>query len=149
MRRQVWNNHVPERLFLVGRVGLSMLAGEDAEALLYIHRAGWEIWYNPAMEIEHIIPSWRLERSYLISLMRGIGLSRYHLRMLLLESWQRPFAFFIYLPNDLRKLTSHFIRYRAVIKSDIVAACEMERLLATFISPFYLGKIKIQRFLCL
>lgn len=149
VRRQVWNNHVPNRLFLVGRVGSSMLAGEDAEALLYIYRAGWEIWYNPAMEIEHIIPSWRLERSYLISLMRGIGLSRYHLRMLLLENWVIPFAFFIYLPNDLRKVTFHFIRYRALIESDIVAACEMERLLATFISPFYLGKIKLKRFLCL
>ncbi|MBW4568367.1 MAG: hormogonium polysaccharide biosynthesis glycosyltransferase HpsE [Tolypothrix carrinoi HA7290-LM1] len=147
VRRQVWNNYVPNRLFLVGRVGSSMLAGEDAEALLYIHRAGWEIWYNPAMEIEHIIPSWRLERSYLISLMRGIGLSRYHLRMLLLESWQRPFAFFIYLPNDLRKFTLYFLRHHTVIDSDVVAACEMERLLTTFMSPFYLGKIQIKRFL--
>ncbi len=96
VRRLVWKDHVPQRLFLLGRVASSMLAGEDAEALLYIHRAGWEIWYNPAMEVEHVIPQERLEKNYLISLMRGIGFSRYHLRMLLCETWQRPFAFLLY-----------------------------------------------------
>ncbi|ARV62243.1 glycosyl transferase [Nostocales cyanobacterium HT-58-2] len=147
IRRHVWNENVPHRLFLMGRVGSSMLAGEDAEALLYIYRAGWEIWYNPAMEIEHLIPSWRLEKKYLISLMRGIGLSRYHLRMLLLENWQKPFAFLLYLLNDLRKVTFHFLRYHAFINSDIVAACEMERLIATFMSPFYLWYVRMMKFL--
>jgi glycosyltransferase involved in cell wall biosynthesis len=146
VRRNAWKDNVPSRLFLVGRVGSSMLGGEDAEALFYIYKAGWEIWYNPTMEVNHIIPSWRLEKNYLISLMRGVGLSRYHLRMLLLENWQRPFAFFIYTANDLRKLTLHFIRYYKVIESDVVAACEMQRLLATFISPFYLFQLKFQRF---
>ncbi|QSJ18469.1 hormogonium polysaccharide biosynthesis glycosyltransferase HpsE [Nostoc sp. UHCC 0702] len=145
VRRQVWQNHVPQRLFLVGRVGLSMLAGEDSEALSYIHKAGWEIWYSPAMEIEHIIPSWRLEKKYLISLMRGIGLSRYHLRMSLLHNWQKPFVFFIYLANDLRKLLLHFIRYFRVLKTDLVAAIEMEIILTTFISPFYLFKLKLNK----
>jgi len=147
VRRHVWNQHVPHRLFLVGRVGSSMLAGEDAEALLYIHRAGWEIWYNPAMEVEHVIPSWRLDRNYLISIIRGIGLSRYYLRMLLLETWKRPFAFFIYLLNDVRQVILHFIRYHKVIESDIIAACEMERFISTLISPFYLWKIKIKKFM--
>jgi glycosyltransferase involved in cell wall biosynthesis len=147
VRRQVWNDCVPKRLFLTGRIGTSMLAGEDAEALFYIHKADWEIWYNPVMEIEHIIPSWRLERNYLISLMRGIGLSRYHLRMLLLKSWQKPVALFLYLANDLRKLLLHFIRYRQVIESDIVAAAENALMLATLLSPLYLCKIKIHNFM--
>lgn len=89
------------------------------------------------MEIDHIIPSWRLERNYLLSLMRGVGLARFHLRMLLLQTWQRPFAFWLYLANDLRKVILHFIFDRKVIETDIVAACEMERLIATFMSPFY------------
>ncbi|MEC4887141.1 MAG: hormogonium polysaccharide biosynthesis glycosyltransferase HpsE [Scytonema sp. PMC 1070.18] len=142
VRKSVWKNHVPQRLFLLGRVGTSMLAGEDAEALVYIYQAGWEIWYNPEMKVEHLIPTWRLEKNYLISLMRGIGLSRFHLRMLLLKTWQRPFAFCLYLLNDLRKVIFYFIRYRAVLKTDIVAACEMERLLMTLISPFYLWQIR-------
>jgi glycosyltransferase involved in cell wall biosynthesis len=142
VRKSVWKNHVPQRLFLLGRVGASMLAGEDAEALLYIYQAGWEIWYNPEMKVEHWIPSWRLEKKYLISLMRGIGLSRFHLRMLLLKPWQRPFAFFLYLLNDLRKVIFHFICHHAVLKTDIVAACEMERLFTTLMSPFYLWQIR-------
>jgi glycosyltransferase involved in cell wall biosynthesis len=147
VRRQVWLDCVPERLFLIGRVGNSMLAGEDAEALLHIHKAGWEIWYNPIMEIEHIIPKWRLERKYLISLMRGIALSRYHLRMLLVKTWQRPFLLFLYLFSDFRKLIIHLIYNGTSIKSEITAACETERLLSTLISPFYLWQIRVSRLL--
>jgi glycosyltransferase involved in cell wall biosynthesis len=139
--RDVWKTYVPPRQFFIGRVGSSMLGSEDAEVLSYIYKAGWEIWYNPTMEIDHIIPSWRLERNYLLSLMRGVGLARFHLRMLLLQTWQRPFAFWLYLANDLRKVILHFIFYRKVIETDIVAACEMERLIATFISPFYRERV--------
>ncbi len=145
VRRQVWLDCVPDRLFLIGRVGKSMLAGEDAEALLYIHRKGWEIWYNPTMEIEHIIPKWRLDKNYLISLMRGIALSRHHLRMLLVQTWQRPFFFFLYLLSDFRRLIIHLLFKGTPIKSDITAACEAERLFSTLISPFYLWQIKISR----
>lgn len=86
VRREVWQECVPERLFLVGRAGTSIMpAGEDFEALLYIYKAGWEIWYNPEMKIEHIIPAWRLQKTYLMRLMRSIGLGRFHLRMLSLQ----------------------------------------------------------------
>ncbi|OKH14324.1 glycosyl transferase [Fischerella major NIES-592] len=148
VRRNVWKQHVPSRLFLVGRAGKSFMpAGEDTEALLYIHKAGWEIWYNPAMEIEHVIPSWRLEKTYLMTLMRSIGLGRFHLRMLSLHRWQRPFAFFIYLISDLHKLIIHFTNFRKFTQGEIVAACEMERLIGTLISPFYLSKIKLINFM--
>lgn len=143
VRRKAWQENVPTRLFLNGRVGSSMLGSEDAEALFYIHKTGWEIWYNPLMEIQHVIPSWRLERNYLISLMRGVGLARYHLRMLLLQPWKRPFAFLIYFSNDTRKVVHHFLSYRSVITTNVVAACEMERLIGSLISPFYIWKIKI------
>jgi glycosyltransferase involved in cell wall biosynthesis len=147
VRKQVWLDSVPNNLFLIGRVGKSMLAGEDAEALLYIHRAGWEIWYNPTMEIQHLIPSWRLEKNYLIPMMRGIGLSRYHLRMLLVQTWQRPFFFFLYLLSDFRKLIVYLILNGTSIKSDITVACEVEKFFSTLISPFYLWQLKVSRFL--
>lgn len=146
IRREAWLGCVPDRLFLIGRVGKSMLAGEDAEALLYIHRAGWEIWYNPAMEIEHIIPKWRLEKNYLVLLMRGIGLSRYYLRILMLKQWQYFFASFIYIINDTRKLVLYLIRYyRQVITGDVVATCEVELLTATLVSPLYLLWVRVNR----
>ena len=141
VRRDVWQNHVPKRLFFVGRVGKSMLGSEDAEVLFYIYRAGWEIWYNPEMEVEHIIPSSRLEKNYLMDLIRSIGLCRFYMRMLFLKAWQRPFAFFIYLLNDIRKLAIHLITYRKVLNNNVVAAYEKERLIGTLQSPFYLAHI--------
>ena len=162
VRREVWQKCVPSRLFLVGRAGNNIMpAGEDAEALLHIHKAGWEIWYNPTMEIEHIIPSWRLEKTYLMRLMRSIGLGRFHLRMLSLQWWERPIAFVLYLISDLRKIILHFIRNlqrspqirifsqaqdcdRYDRTRDMVTACELECLIGTFLSPFYLTKIRFK-----
>lgn len=146
VRRQAWIDNVPLKPFLVGRIGTSMLGSEDAEVLFYIQNAGWEVWYNPGMEVEHIIPPSRLEKDYLISLMQGVGLARHHLRMLQLPKWQRPFMFFAYLGNDIFKATLFFIRHRISINSDVWTACEMERLIATILSPFYLGKLRLQRY---
>jgi hypothetical protein len=122
-----------------------MLGSEDAEVLFYIQKAGWEVWYNPEMEVDHIIPASRLERSYLISLMRGVGLARHHLRMLQFARWQRPLMFFAYLGNDILKATLFFFRYR-IFNNDVSTACEMERLISTAVSPFYLGKLRLQRY---
>jgi glycosyltransferase involved in cell wall biosynthesis len=138
VRRTAWLKAVPKVLRLVGRVGQSMLSGEDAEALTYIHRCGWQIWYNPEMKIEHVIGAARLEREYLIRLLQGVGLARYHLRMLLLARWQRPFFLVMYLVSDLQKAIAFYLKHRAVLSTNTVAACEMERLLSTLISPFYL-----------
>lgn len=147
VRRQVWLNHVPSRLLLVGWGDAAMLPGEDFELLSYIHGAGWEVWYNPKMELDHCIPAQRLEREYLVTVMRAIGLCSHHLRMLRLQPWERPLAFWFYLANDSRKALRHFLRYRTVLATDIVAACEMERLLGNISSPFYLWRLQFnQRF---
>ncbi|WP_414549623.1 hormogonium polysaccharide biosynthesis glycosyltransferase HpsE [Anabaena sp. CCY 0017] len=146
VRRQAWQDNVPEKLFFSGRIGSSMLGSEDAEALCYIHKAGWEIWYNPGMQMEHLISASRLERNYLISLMQSIGLPRYYFRMLLLPIWQRPLALVAYFINDLRKFVLYYIRYHNLLTSDIITACEMARLKATILSPFYLGNLRIKRF---
>jgi glycosyltransferase involved in cell wall biosynthesis len=147
VRRHIWSKYVPQHLLFEGRVGASMVGSEDAEALVYIHQGGWEIWYNPEMVVEHVIPPWRLEETYLLSLMRGIGLSRCHLRMLLIPSWQRPFALILYLLNDCRKLILQYLRYWKNTEKDIIARCELERLAFTFISPVYLFCLRINRLL--
>ena len=140
VRRQAWLECVPKRLVLnyTGREG--SLASEDLEALLYMQQKGWEIWYNPDMQIEHYLPAWRLEKDALIAVVRRIGLSRHHLRMMRLQSWQKPGMFILYLLNDLRKLLWHQIRYANKIKGDIVLACERELLKCSCISPFYIWK---------
>ncbi|HEY9748836.1 MAG TPA: hormogonium polysaccharide biosynthesis glycosyltransferase HpsE [Allocoleopsis sp.] len=144
VRKSVWGQHVPQTFTLKGRVGQSQgqaiaasEPGEDLELLLHIQNAGWEIWYNPDMEMHHKIPQWRFERDYLITMFRGIGLSRYYTRMLSVKPWQRPIAALAYILNDMRKIVWHWWKYRTVMRHDLVATCEMELFRHSLLSPFY------------
>lgn len=140
VRKQAWLENVPDRQILIGRVNGDMLASEDLEVMSYIQQSGWEIWYNPAMQVRHKIPKQRLERDYLIPLFRGIGLSRYVTRMLSVKPWQRSLALIAYTLNDLRKITLHLLKYRTKVRTDLVAACELELFISSLISPFYLWR---------
>ena len=144
VRKSVWGQHVPQTFTLKGRVGQSQgqaiaasEPGEDLELLLHIQNAGWEIWYNPDMEMHHKIPQWRFERDYLITMFRGIGLSRYYTRMLSVKPWQRPIAALAYILNDIRKIVWHWLKYRTRIRRDLVATCEMELFRHSLLSPFH------------
>lgn len=140
VRKQAWLDSVPSQLILTGRTAKSMVTGEDLEMLSYIQANGWEIWYNPAMQLYHKIPYWRLERKYLIPFFRGIGLSRYVTRMLSVKPWQRPIATLAYMTNDLRKIAFHILKYGVRVRSDLIAACEMQLFVSSLLSPFYLWK---------
>lgn len=140
IRKQAWLENVPDRLILNGRVDGNMLTAEDLEMLSYIQRSGWEIWYNPAMQVRHKIPKQRLEREYLIPFFRGIGLSRYVTRMLSVKPWQRSLALIAYTLNDIRKIVFHLLKHRTKVKTDLVAACELELFTSSLISPFYLWR---------
>ncbi|MEL7316646.1 MAG: hormogonium polysaccharide biosynthesis glycosyltransferase HpsE, partial [Cyanobacteria bacterium J06559_3] len=89
VRKQAWDENAPENPKLVGRVTKAMVAGDDYEVLLHIHRAGWEIWYDPDMKAAHQIPEKRLERSYLTRLSRGCGLCICQLRMINTDTWKK------------------------------------------------------------
>ncbi|MBH8563850.1 glycosyltransferase family 2 protein [Nostoc sp. CENA67] len=140
VRRQAWLDSVPNKSILTGRVTDNMLTSEDLEMLSYIQKSGWEIWYNPEMEIYHQIPKNRLKKEYLIPFFKGIGLSRYVTRMVNIKSWVRPIALLAYMINDLRKILLHILKYRLKVKTDLVAACEMQLFLSSFISHFYLWR---------
>jgi hypothetical protein len=145
VHREAWLDNVPKNLFLQGRVSGLQLPGDDLEAFLYLREAGWEIWYNPAMEITHKISKERLQKNYIVNLMRGIGLSRYHTRMLSWKGWQRPFILPIYLINDLRKIVIHFFKYKKELETDVILVAEMNFLVSSLISPFYHWKHQIFR----
>ncbi|MFQ4144067.1 hormogonium polysaccharide biosynthesis glycosyltransferase HpsE [Chlorogloeopsis sp. ULAP02] len=148
VRKQAWLDNVPNKPILTGRVIGNMLTSEDLEVLSYIQKAGWEIWYNPDMEIYHKIPSFRLKKEYLLPFFKGIGLSRYVTRMVNVKDWNKPLIFLIYILNDLRKIILHFLKYRTKLQSDLVVACEMQLFISSFISPFHLwknGYLKIKR----
>lgn len=151
IRKQAWLNSVPQNTILGGRIEGNMLTGEDTEVLAHIQRSGWEIWYNPAMKVTHKIPAWRLQKDYLIPFFRGIGLSRYVTRRLSVKPWQRSLMTFAYMLNDLRKLLLHIAKYRTQVRTDVVAACEMELFVNSLISPIYLwrkGYLKKQKTNC-
>lgn len=56
---------------LSGRKGKALTAGEDTEIGLIAHRLGWELWYSPALHMQHLLPSWRLSEAYLDKLIAG------------------------------------------------------------------------------
>lgn len=138
VRRAAWQAHVPDELVLKGPVGDSLsLKGEDVEALLHLKKAGWDIWFNPAMHIRHDIPRHRFERDYLLGFFHGIGLSKYTTRMVPYPQWQRPAMTGLYLLSDLRKVVSHLFRYRQTLPRDLVAACELRLFVSSLLGPFY------------
>ena len=140
VRRQAWLESVPNQPILTGRVAGNMLTSEDLEMLSYIQKFGWEVWYNPEMEIYHKIPSSRLTQEYLIPFLRGIGFSRYVTRMVNIKPFYQPVATLAYMGNDLRKIILHLIKYRQKLTSDLVANCEMHYFISSFFSPLYLWK---------
>lgn len=137
VRKEAWLGSIPARCILRGRTTESMLTSEDLEALAYIQQNGWEIWYNPQMEVEHKIPKYRLTSNYLIPFMGGIGLSRYVTRMVGVRGWFKPILILAYFSNDLRKFLIHVLKYRKTVKTDVVAACERALLTKSLMSPFY------------
>ncbi len=141
VRRQAWLESVPTHLVLQGPTGDQIpTKSEEIEALFHLRRAGWEVWHYPTMQIEHQIPEQRLKRDYLLNFFRTLGLSRYPLRMLHFTPWQRPIMTIVYLVSDICKIASFFIRHHKRLKTDVVAACEMQALIGSLFSPFYLFK---------
>ena len=136
VRRRAWLENVPEERILAEKFG-DREAGEDLEVVLRIQRAGWPVWYNANMWMHHEIPGSRLTRAYLTTLCKGIGLSRYHTRMLSFAPWQRPFVILPYALNDTRKILRHLLHYRQQILTDTVAASEMMLYAASLVSPLH------------
>ncbi|MBE9076975.1 glycosyltransferase family 2 protein [Romeria aff. gracilis LEGE 07310] len=138
VRRQAWLRDVPTHLALSGPVSGSMVGGEDFEPLLYLHRAGWEIWYNPDLHAAHEIPDRRLERAYLINLSWACGLCICHLRMITAKSyWQKPLIMAKIALGGWRRALKHYWTHAGNPQKDTIAACEMAFFLSSALSPAY------------
>ena len=141
VRREAWLNAVPlEQKFTgPGRKGQnarSYVGGEDYEALLYLHKAGWEIWYTPSLSTWHQIPASRFEKQYLLNLARGCGLTTYQLLLIMASDWQKPLLFWRTLLGGTRRVILHFMNHRKVLEKDLVAAFLMEFYIGGLLSPF-------------
>jgi glycosyltransferase involved in cell wall biosynthesis len=147
VRKKAWCESVPEQLVFKGRLGKLMVAGDDTEALLYIHKAGWEIWYNPLMQIYHQIPHWRLEKDYLLPLARGCGLCIFQLRLINAKNWQKPIILFKTIFGNLHRIIRHLIKYNGDFKNDLIVLFELQFYFGSMISPFYSLKWYFDRFI--
>ncbi len=67
---------------LTGRCADQLSAGDDAELVMRIRHAGWEIWYAPQLKLLHVIPGTRSSLPYLRQLHRGFGQAEAFLRAL-------------------------------------------------------------------
>jgi EAL domain-containing protein (putative c-di-GMP-specific phosphodiesterase class I) len=92
------------------------------------------------MVVHHVIPDGRLRKDYLITLLRCVGLSRFHIRLLGTERWQHPFAVPAYIANDICKLALHRLRYGRSSQLNTLESCDRELLVSSVISPFFLLK---------
>jgi glycosyltransferase involved in cell wall biosynthesis len=137
VRKQAWCECIPSSLFFKGRIGKSMVGGDDTEALLYLHKGGWEIWYNPEMHTYHQIPGWRFEKGYLLGLARGCGLCIYQLRLINAKKSQVPILFIRTIFGNLRRVSQHIVKYRGQLKANIIPRFELEFYVGSLISPFY------------
>jgi glycosyltransferase involved in cell wall biosynthesis len=60
---------------LTDRCGKSVGAGSDSELCYALRLAGWRLWYEPRLRLQHFIPAERLQWRYLRRLCRGFGAS--------------------------------------------------------------------------
>jgi glycosyltransferase involved in cell wall biosynthesis len=78
VRRDTWQSvmgRVPE-LSVTGRRGGALLCGDDEEICCRLRLAGWRLWYEEELRLEHYLPSTRLTWAYVRRLYRGVGQSR-------------------------------------------------------------------------
>ncbi|MBD2665437.1 glycosyl transferase, family 2 [Richelia sinica FACHB-800] len=141
VRKQVWCEHVPKQPTLSG----ALPGGDDYEALLHIHKSGWQVWYNPEMHTYHQIPKWRLEKDYLMRLAYGYGLCTFQLRLINTKKWQMLIIFIRTVLSNLRRILKHMIEYRQKIYQDLIIMFEIKFYWGSMLSPFYSIQLYFQR----
>lgn len=67
------------KLMMKGRIGKSLVAGEDAERCQVFRILGYRLWYDPLLEFEHHMPAKRISWKYTCRLFNSFGrASNYH-----------------------------------------------------------------------
>lgn len=66
-----------DRQYLEDRQGGRLVSGGDMEIALRVGSL-YELWYNPACKLQHVIPQRRMTRAYVRGVTRGLGASRHN-----------------------------------------------------------------------
>src|SRR4030042_3942570 len=81
IRKKVYNYLLSNnfKLIMKGRIGKSLVAGEDAERCQVFRILGYKLWYDPLLEFEHHMPDRRINWVYTCKLFHSFGrASNYH-----------------------------------------------------------------------
>src|SRR5258705_11681666 len=57
------------------RKGTKLSSGADGELCYALRLAGWNVWYEPSLKLQHFLPQQRLKWNYIKRLWRGFGIS--------------------------------------------------------------------------
>ncbi len=142
--RLKWLKSVPRQQLLTGKPPQFLLQGDDYEPLLYLHKYGWEIWFNPDLISHHQIPQWRLTQKYLTQLARGCGLATYALRLINSPRSQHRYLAFKTSFGSLKRLLIKGIEWAIASKTmKKIIRIEIVFLWGSLESPiFYHRKIR-------
>lgn len=77
-----------DRQYLEDRKGGRLISGGDMEIALRVGSM-YELWYNPACKLHHVIPKRRMSREYVRGVTRGLGASRHNAEAL---KWTGSYA---------------------------------------------------------
>jgi len=77
IRKSAWRHleSIGFKSLLVDRQGGTLSSGGDSEICFALRLAGWRLWYDERLKLQHYIPSDRLNWEYLRRLYRGFGAS--------------------------------------------------------------------------
>jgi len=67
--------YAQHELYLTGRIGSKLTAGEDAELCMSLQLLGYRLYYSPELQFKHHIPIDRINRDYLARVQEGFGAS--------------------------------------------------------------------------
>ncbi len=77
-----------DKQYLEDRKGGRLVSGGDMEIALRVGSM-YELWYNPACKLQHVIPARRMSREYVRGVTRGLGASRHNAEAL---KWSGSYA---------------------------------------------------------
>lgn len=99
--------------FMRDRVGKKLISGGDVELALRL-AAKYKLWYAPACQLKHIIPSRRTTRQYLLKINYGLGISQLYGDSML---WSRSYLawLFVSIGQTIRPTVEVFINSLKVL----------------------------------
>ena len=84
------------------RTGSNLISGGDLAIAVVAGQMGWECWYVPTLQIEHVLPASRMDKQYLLRLYAGIGRGQAAIRKFYDWKARSPLAWLIGLKDYCR-----------------------------------------------